>query len=213
MSTTSTPAALAAYVHRWIPGSADTVLLLHGTGGNENDLIPLAAELMPGAAVLSPRGNVLEGPMPRFFRRLAEGVFDLEDLAFRTAQLAAFIRAASESYGFDLARLTTIGFSNGANIAASVLLGEPGVIRRAVLFRAMLPREVPTPDAAGARVYLGAGRRDPIVPVASVERLATLLRDGGAEVTLDWREAGHGLMPDDVRQAKRWLTQSSLAAG
>ena len=213
MSTASTPEALATYVHRWIPGSSDTVLLLHGTGGSENDLVPLAAELMPGAAVLSPRGNVLEGPMPRFFRRLAEGVFDLEDLAFRTTQLAAFIRAASESYGFDLARLTTIGFSNGANIAASVLLGEPGVIRRAVLFRAMLPRELPMPRAAGARVYLGAGRRDPIVPVASVERLATLLREGGAEVTLDWRDAGHGLMPDDVRQAKRWLTQSSLAAG
>ena len=213
MSAPSNSGALAAYVHRWIPGSDDAVLLLHGTGGSENDLIPLAAELMPGAAVLSPRGNVLEGAMPRFFRRLAEGVFDLEDLAFRTTQLAAFVRAASESYGFDLARLTTIGFSNGANIAASVLLSEPGVIRRAVLFRAMLPREDSTVQAAGARVYIGAGRRDPIVPVASVERLAALLREGGAEVTLDWREAGHGLMPDDVRQAKRWLTQPSLAAG
>jgi predicted esterase len=207
-----TATALEAYHHRWIPGSADTVLLLHGTGGNENDLIPLAAELAPGAAVLSPRGNVLEGPMPRFFRRLAEGVFDLEDLALRTRQLAAFIRAASASYSFDLSRLTAVGFSSGANIAASVLLDEPGVISRAVLYRAMLPREVAAPRAAGARVYLGAGRRDPIVPVASVERLAALLRAGGAEVTLDWRDAGHGLAPEDVKQAKRWLTQSSLAA-
>lgn len=213
MSDASSSAALAAYTHRWVPGSADTALLLHGTGGNEDDLLPLAAELMPGAAVLSPRGNVLEGPMPRFFRRLAEGVFDLEDLALRTTQLADFVRAASERYGFDLARMTTIGFSNGANIAASVLLGEPGVIRRAVLYRAMLPREVPAPRGEGARVYLGAGRRDPIVPVASVERLAALLREGGAEVTLDWREAGHGLTHEDVKQAKRWLTQPSLAVG
>ena len=207
----SSAEALAAYTHRWIPGSADTALLLHGTGGNEDDLLPLAAELMPGAAVLSPRGNVLEGPMPRFFRRLAEGVFDLEDLALRTTQLAAFVRAASERYGFDLARLTAIGFSNGANIAASVLLFEPGVIRRAVLYRAMLPREVPPPRDEGTRVYLGAGRRDPIVPAASVQRLAALLAEGGAEVMLDWRDAGHGLTPDDVKQAKRWLGQASLA--
>ena len=211
--TTDTTTALAAYTHRWVPGSDETALLLHGTGGTEHDLLPLAAELLPSAAVLAVRGNVLEGPMPRFFRRLAEGVFDLEDLALRTKQLAAFVRAASEQYGFALDRLTAIGFSNGANIAASVLLDEPGVIRRAVLFRAMLPREVERPRSSGARVYLGAGRRDPIVPVASVERLATLLRAGGAEVTLDWREAGHGLTPEDVKQAKRWLTQPSLAAG
>ena len=213
MTADTSAAPLGAYVHRWIPGSAETALLLHGTGGTEDDLLPLAAELLPGAAVLAVRGNVLEGPMPRFFRRLAEGVFDLEDLALRTTQLAAFVRAASAHYGFDLGRLTAIGFSNGANIAASVLLGEPGTLRRAVLFRAMLPREVEHPRSAGARVWLGAGRRDPIGPAASVERLATLLRAGGAEVTLEWRDAGHGLTPDDVKQAKRWLTQSSLAAG
>ncbi|HEX2778744.1 MAG TPA: alpha/beta hydrolase [Gemmatimonadaceae bacterium] len=212
MTGTSTPAsALAAYTHRWIPGSADTVLLLHGTGGTENDLIPLAAELLPGAAVLAPRGNVLEGPMPRFFRRLAEGVFDLEDLAFRTTQLAAFVRAASETYAFDLARLTTVGFSNGANIAASVLLSEPGVLRRAVLFRAMLPREARPPSLDGTRVYIGAGRRDPIIPPANVERLASLLREGGADVTLDWRNAGHGLTREDIDLSRRWLHEPPLA--
>lgn len=211
--TSTTAGALSAYTHRWIPGSAETVLLLHGTGGTESDLIPLAAELLPGAAVLSPRGNVLEGPMPRFFRRLAEGVFDMEDLAFRTTQLAAFVRAAAETYGFDLARLTTVGFSNGANIAASVLLGDPGVLRRAVLFRAMLPREVRPPSLDGTRVYLGAGRRDPIIPAANVERLAALLREGGADVTLDWRNAGHGLTAEDVDSARRWLHDPRLAAG
>jgi len=198
--------ALGAYVHRWIPGSEHVVLLLHGTGGNEDDLLPLASMLLPGASVLTLRGNVFEGPMPRFFRRLAEGVFDEADLALRTTQLAAFLHAASSTYHFDLADLTAVGFSNGANIAANVLIHHPGLIRRAVLFRAMLPSEAnPQRAAGGSRVYLGAGRRDPIVPAASVERLAALLRDTGADVTLDWRNAGHGLTGEDVESATRWL--------
>jgi phospholipase/carboxylesterase len=204
---TTRSGALAAYVHRWIPGSEQVALLLHGTGGNEDDLLPLASMLLPGASVLSLRGNVLEGAMPRFFRRLAEGVFDLEDLALRTTQLVDFIRAAEGAYRFDAAKLTAIGFSNGANIAANVLLHDPGLIRRSVLFRAMLPSEAnPQRTADGTRVYLGAGRRDPIVPAANVERLAALLRDSGADVTLDWRNAGHGLTGEDVDAAKRWLT-------
>lgn len=198
--------ALSAYVHRWVPGAKDTVLLLHGTGGNENDLIPLAAELTPGSAVLSLRGNVLEGPMPRFFRRIAEGVFDEQDLALRTSQLAAFIGAAATAYEFDIGRLTAIGFSNGANIGANVLLRHPGLIRRAVLFRAMVPsQQPPAPGGAGTRVYIGAGRRDPIITAANVEQLATLLRSSGADVTLEWRNAGHGLTAEDVEQAKHWL--------
>lgn len=198
--------ALAAYVHRWTPGDDRVALLLHGTGGNEDDLLPLGTMLLPGASVLALRGNVLEGTMPRFFRRLAEGVFDRADLAHRTAQLAAFVHAAATAYGFDVARLTAIGFSNGANIAANVLLLHPGLIRQAVLFRAMVPAET-TPDraAAGARVYIGAGRRDPIIPPPNVERLAELLRATGADVTLEWRMAGHGLTGEDVDGAKRWL--------
>ena len=203
----ATPAALGAYVHRWIPGSEQVALLLHGTGGNEDDLLPLASMLLPGVSVLSLRGNVLEGPMPRFFRRLAEGVFDEADLALRTSQLEAFLHAAASAYHFDLANLTAIGFSNGANIAANVLLHHPGLIRRAVLFRAMLPSDASPPRAAGGtRVYLGAGRRDPIVPAPSVERLAALLRESGADVALDWRNAGHGLTGEDVEGAKHWLT-------
>ena len=202
----ATEKALGAYVHRWIPGSEQVALLLHGTGGNEDDLLPLASMLVPGASVLALRGNVLEGPMPRFFRRLAEGVFDEADLALRTEQLAAFLPAAASAYGFEVASLTAIGFSNGANIAANVLLHHPGLIRRSVLFRAMLPSEAsPTRAAVGSRVYIGAGRRDPIVPAANVERLAALLRDTGADVTLDWRNAGHGLTGEDVESAKRWV--------
>ena len=207
-TTAADQSALSAYVHRWIPGSAETVLLLHGTGGNENDLVPLAGELAPGAAILSPRGNVLEGTMPRFFRRLAEGVFDEQDLALRTTQLAAFIGAAATAYEFDLGKLTAVGFSNGANIGANVLLRHPGIIRRAVLFRAMVPsKEPPAPGVAGTRAYIGAGRRDPIIPPANVEQLAAMLRSSGAEVTLEWRNAGHGLTGEDVEQAKLWLAR------
>jgi len=197
---------LSAYVHRWIPGDDRVALLLHGTGGNEDDLLPLAAELLPGASVLSLRGNVMEGPMPRFFRRLREGVFDAADVAFRTTQLASFIRAAANAYRFYPAKVTAIGFSNGANIAANLLLRDPGVVREAVLFRAMVPSEgEPAPGGAGTRVYIGAGRRDPIIPPENAERLAMLLRQGGADVTIEWRMAGHGLTAEDVANARSWL--------
>ena len=200
------PDALAAYHHRWIAGGARTALLLHGTGGNEDDLLPIAAELFPGASVLALRGNVLEGSMPRFFRRLAEGVFDQADLAFRTTQLAAFVTAAAAAYKFDLSQLTAIGFSNGANIAASVLLRHPGMLRQAVLFRAMVPSAAkPEKSARGTRVYIGAGQRDPIIPPPNVEQLAALLRESGADVTLEWRTAGHGLTAEDIDGAQRWL--------
>jgi phospholipase/carboxylesterase len=188
---------LTAYVHRWIPGDARVALLLHGTGGNEDDLLPLADQLLPGASVLTLRGNVMEGPMPRFFRRLREGVFDQADVAFRTTQLASFIRAAATAYRFDVAALTAIGFSNGANIAANVLLREPGVIRQAVLFRAMVPSE--------GELTIGAGRRDPIIPPENAERLAMLLRESGADVTIEWRMAGHGLTAEDIHNARSWL--------
>src|SRR5213593_9983 len=127
------------FIHEFVLGSSSrTLLLLHGTGGNERDLIPLGRELDPNAALLSPRGKVLERGMPRFFRRLAEGVFDLEDLTFRTHELADFIQAASAAYGFDLRRVVAVGFSNGANIAGSLLLLHPGLLPRAALFRPMV---------------------------------------------------------------------------
>lgn len=200
------PDALAAYHHRWIAGGPQTALLLHGTGGNEDDLLPVAGELLPGASVLALRGNVLEGSMPRFFRRLAEGVFDQADLAFRTTQLAAFVNVAAVAYKFDLSQATAIGFSNGANIAASVLLRHPGLLRQAVLFRAMVPSPAnPEKTGGGTRVYIGAGQRDPIISPPNVEQLAVLLRESGAEVTVEWRTAGHGLTPEDIDGARRWL--------
>ena len=203
--------APVSHKHVWEQGGPDTLLLLHGTGGDEHDLLALGRELAPGASLLSPRGNVLEGAMPRFFKRLAEGVFDLADLERRTKDLAAFVREAAESYDFDLDRITAVGFSNGANIAASVLLRDPGLLKRAVLFRAMVPFEPEQPPRLkGTSVYIGAGRLDPIIPQANVERLAAILRDGGAAVTLDWQPAGHGLTKADVDNARYWLEKQAV---
>jgi predicted esterase len=187
--------------------SAPTLLLLHGTGGNEHDLIPLADNIAPGAAVLSPRGKVLEGQMPRFFRRLAEGVFDLDDLRVRTRELADFVEVSAARYGFDATRVVAVGFSNGANIAASLLLLTPGVLSGAILFRAMVPI-VPDslPSLRGTRVLMSNGRADPLIPAAQAEVLADLLRRCGADVTLEWQAGGHNLTKRDVELAAHWLT-------
>lgn len=201
-------AAELGFVHRWEPrdGSARTLLLLHGTGGDENDLIPLGDLIDPSANLLSPRGQVLENGMPRFFRRLAEGVFDLPDLKARAAQLAGFVRDAAATYGFDPAGVTAVGFSNGANIAAATLVLHPGVLPRAVLLRAMVPL-VPeaAPALAGTRVFIGAGEADPIIKPANTESLARMLREYGADVTLDWFPVGHQLTRADVDAARDWL--------
>jgi predicted esterase len=185
---------------------APTLLLLHGTGGTEHDLLPLAESLAPGAGVLSPRGKVLERGMARFFRRLAEGVFDLDDLRFRTHELAKFVAAAARHYGFDSGRVVAVGFSNGANIAASTLLLEPGVLAGAILFRAMVPI-VPDrlPSLQGTPVFMSNGRTDSLIPAADAERLAELLRQAGASVTLEWQPGGHQLTRQDVTQAQEWL--------
>jgi predicted esterase len=199
-----------ALVHRYEPpagAEGRTLLLLHGTGGNEDDLIPLGGMLLPGAGLLSPRGNVLEHGMPRFFRRLAEGVFDEADLRARTAELAGFIQWAAGAYGFDAARVVAAGFSNGANIAASLLLLAPGALAGGILFRAtvpLVPREAPR--LRDVRVFIGAGRTDPLVPAAEAERLAGMLRGAGAAVTLHWEGGGHQLTPGDVTAARAWLT-------
>jgi predicted esterase len=198
------------HVHNWIAspsGDATTLLMLHGTGGDENDLVPLGRMLRPTANILSPRGNVLENGAPRFFRRLAEGVFDMEDLARRTDELASFIEGATAKYGFDPEKLIAIGFSNGANIAASVLLKRPGTIRSAILLSAMVPFEPQSIiDLAGTRVFLGAGRNDPIVPASNVERLAGILRESGADVTLHWQNGGHTITNDELAAAQKWIS-------
>ena len=201
--------ALDLHVHRWEPGSgsgAPTLLLLHGTGGDENDLIPLGRMLSPGSALLSLRGNVLEQGAPRFFRRLAEGVFDIDDLHRRTAELADFIVAASSHYGFALASLYAVGYSNGANIAASLLLSRAEIVAGGVLYRAMVPFEPAGPvQAAGKRVLISAGEFDPMISRAGSERLAAILKDAGADVELAWQPASHGLTQADVTLGQRFL--------
>ncbi len=203
--------AIDLHTHRWIPGTAPeapTLLLLHGTGGNEDDLLPLARMVAPGAALLSPRGNVLEQGAPRFFRRLGEGVFDLEDLAARTGDLGDFVLAAAERYGFDRQRLYALGFSNGANIAASLMLSRPKALAGAVLIRAMVPFEPTVPvGLEGRPVLISAGRLDPLVPVELTERLAAILTDAGADVLLKWQQASHQLVQGDVSAISSWLTE------
>ncbi len=195
------------FIHEFVPGSSSrTLLLLHGTGGNERDLIPLGRELDPNAALLSARGKVLENGMPRFFRRLAEGVFDMEDLKYRANELADFVSAAAQHYGFSTDELVAVGYSNGANIAASMLLLRPEIMRAAILFRAMVPLVPDTlPDLSSARVWIGAGDQDPIVPASETKRLAELLRRAGADVTIRFAKAGHGLTNDDLKAARHWL--------
>lgn len=195
------------FVHRWQPGApgAPTLLLLHGTGGSEDDLLPLGEQLAPGAALLSPRGQVLEHGMARFFRRLAEGVFDQADLARRTEDLAGFVRRAREAYALGDSPMVAVGFSNGANIAASLLLKGTGVLDGAVLLRPMVPFEPDTPPSlAGVPTLLLAGRLDPIAGQTPA-RLAQLLEAAGSDVELVWQQAAHGLVQADVDRATTWL--------
>jgi phospholipase/carboxylesterase len=199
------------FAHRFFPGEEGapgaTLLVLHGTGGDENDLVPLGRELAPGAAILSPRGKVSEYGAARFFRRLAEGVFDHEDLVFRTHELADFVEAAADEYGFDPSKLVAVGYSNGANIAASLMLLHPGLLRAAVLLRAMVPFEPEEmPDLSGIPVFLAAGRMDRMILPENTGRLAEILRGAGAEVDLRWRDTGHALTYEEVGEATKWFT-------
>ena len=199
------------FVHVFVPAerpASPTLLLLHGTGGDERDLLPLGRELWPGAALLGVRGKVLENGMPRFFRRFAEGVFDVEDLKVRTNELTQFIEAAAEHYAFNKQHLVGVGYSNGANIAASLILVHPHSLAAGVLFRAQVPF---TPDLvrnfSELSVFIAAGIRDPIVPRDRTEQLAAILESGGADVSMFWHQGGHELGDDDVTAAKTWLAQ------
>lgn len=199
------------FAHVFVPAErptpdAVTLLLLHGTGGDERDLLPLGKELWPGAALLGVRGKVLENGMPRFFRRFGEGVFDVDDLKARTNELAQFIDASEERYRFSKRHLVAIGYSNGTNIAASLILFHPHYLNAAALFRAQVPF---TPDLirnfSGLSVFIAGGDRDSIIPRDQTEQLAAILESGGADVSLFWHRGGHELGEDDVLAAKRWL--------
>lgn len=198
------------FVHRFQAAARPglpTLLLLHGTGGDERDLLDVGRGLLPGAALLSPRGQVSEHGMPRFFRRFDDGSFDVEDLRRRTGELASFVGAAARAHGFDPSRVTAVGYSNGANVAASLLLLQPQTLDGAVLFRATLPLQPPSaPVLDGVAVHLSVARNDPFIPRAGAEQLELVLRESGASVDVRWSDAGHGLTPEDLIAGRRWLT-------
>jgi predicted esterase len=197
------------FIHRFEPGtSASTLLLLHGTGGDEHDLVPIAAQLAPGVNVLSPRGRVLENGASRFLRRLAMGVFDEEDLKAQAADLAQFVRDAAHHYGLDARRMYALGYSNGANMAAAMLLLHPKALAGAVLLRPMLPLEVESPpDLSGKAAFLAAGTQDPWSPPERVQALAEHLEQAGAVVQLHWQTGGHQLYAEELVAAQAWLAE------
>jgi len=201
----------AEFTHRFIPGamaSAPTILSLHGTGGDEHDLVPLARMIGADSAILSLRGRVLENGKPRFFRRLSEGVFDQEDLRAQTLALGQFVNEAAARYHFDRSRVVVLGYSNGANIAASLLLTERDALAGAILLRPMVPFEPASPPAlTGIPILISAGRKDPIVPTPRTERLADLLHQAGASVSVLWQETGHALSPLELEQVTDWWRQ------
>ena len=200
--------------HRFIPGalsSAPTILALHGTGGDENDLVPLARMVDGDAAILSPRGRVVENGMPRFFRRISERVFDPDDLREQTAALARFIDDAAARYRFDRTRVVALGYSNGANIAANMLLTLPNpVMMGAILLRPMIPTEPASPPTAlkALPVLISLGKRDPVVPRALSDRLVEVLNQAGAEVTQLWQDTGHALSPNELEEVAAWFRRT-----
>jgi phospholipase/carboxylesterase len=204
------------FIHRFIPSNRKeamaktplaTLLLLHGTGGNEEDLIPLGHEIAPEAAILSPRGKVLEAGMPRFFRRLAKGVFDIEDLKFRTNELADFIENASKLYSFDLEYMIAVGYSNGANITSSLLLLRPEILSAAILFRPMVPFIPDTlQNLISKNILICAGEWDPIVPRQNTEKLLDIFKKAHTNVSIYWQKSGHELGQEEILTAKEWLS-------
>ena len=197
------------FIHRFVPAQAPglpPLLLLHGTGGDENDLLPFGPRISPGSALLSPRGKVLENGMPRFFRRSGEGEWDLDDLNDRTAELSEFLPRARAAYGIE--KPVAVGYSNGANIAWSLLLKDPGAFAGAILMRAMLPFDPrPLPDLAGVPILMLVGRQDELIPVDQAGLLAALLGEAGADVTYEVLRAGHGLTQEDLTLAASWLAR------
>jgi phospholipase/carboxylesterase len=202
-----------SHIHRFEPGTEPlTVLALHGTGGDENDLLPLVQLLRPAANVLSPRGKVIEGGMPRFFKRLAMGVFDVDDLKARSLELVRFVDDASSHYGFARDQVVAVGYSNGANIAGSVLLMEPDAFAGAALFHAMKPFDPPTaPELSGTPVFLTGGRLDPMIPADQTSALEELLASAGADVTMHWSPGGHELTHVEVDAAGRWMASTFVS--
>jgi phospholipase/carboxylesterase len=188
--------------------SKPTLLLLHGTAGNERDLLPLAERIDPNANVLSVRGNVVENGMPRFFRRLAEGVFDIEDLIKRTEELNEFLNEAADQYGFDRDHILAIGYSNGANIAGSLLFHYQDALKGAILHHPMVPRRgIALPDLTGKKIFIAAGKNDPICSQEESVELKDFFEGAGAKVEMFWENHGHMLTYRELEAAKTWYDQ------
>lgn len=200
------------FVHLFIPsekGNKNTLILLHGTGGDENDLVPLGTRVAPDFNLLSLRGKVLENGMPRFFKRLGMGIFDIEDLKFRADELAAFLKDAVEKYGLDASKLIVLGYSNGANIASGVILRHPSVLAAAILLRPMVPyRNAEKVDLKAARILIIAGENDPTMNPKEPKELATLFSGMGAETNIIYEPTGHNLSSRDVTLAKDWISKN-----
>ena len=201
------------HIHRFIapadPLNDKTLLLLHGTAGDENSLLPIAEIILPGSSVLSPRGQVLEDGMPRFFRRFSEGVFDLVDMRIRTDELAAFIRESGNAYDIGSNTLFAAGYSNGANIASSLILSYPGLIRKAALYHPMVPfSPEKNPDLSGTHILITAGTNDPIVSVEETARLNDLYNDCGAQVEIFWHDMGHALTKEELYKTRDFFYES-----
>ncbi|PAF19226.1 carboxylesterase [Terribacillus saccharophilus] len=193
------------FFHKGKDSTKPTFLLLHGTGGNELDLLPLAGRIDEDASVLSVRGSVLENGMPRFFRRLAEGIFDEEDLVFRTSELNKFLDEAGAEYDFDRENIIAIGYSNGANIAASLLFHYQNSLKGAILHHPMVPRRgIELPDLTGKNVFIAAGTNDPICSPAETSELEKLLKEAHADVQIHWENNGHQLTNTEVEAAREW---------
>lgn len=205
------------YIHQYKAGTGaqgqTTLFLLHGTGGDEDSLRDLGRMILPNAGQLRPRGNVSENGMARFFRRFAEGMLDLDDLRARAGDLAQFLQQASTRYGFDAQQVIGAGFSNGANIASSLLLLHPHILQAAILLHPMFTFEPEQlPDLRGKPVFIGAGRADPLVPAVQTEQLTDLLQRCGADVTVFWHQGGHTVSAEEVKAIVQWLEQHALKA-
>lgn len=200
------------FIHRFEAGDSDrALLLLHGTGGDENDLIGFGRAVAPGWALLSPRGKVLEHGMPRFFERLAEGVFDEADLKRRAGDLADFVAAAAKAHGLDQSKLVALGYSNGANIASAMMALRPEAVRAAALLRPMVPFEISGYlDLAEKSVLLISGEFDPIAPPVHSARLETVFSASGADVARHVLPVSHGLSQADLNIVRQWLQSRRL---
>ena len=203
-----------AYIHKVLPGSPGSPLLFvfHGTGADENQLLTFGRELLPGATIVSPRGDVSEHGAARFFRRTGEGVYDMDDLARATARMAGFVKAHVEA--IKPPAVFGLGYSNGANILASVVFAEPGLFDAAALMHPLIPFEPKVQGSlAGRHILITAGRRDPICPPNLTSRLEAYLRADGADVTVEWHDGGHEVRPNEIEAARRLFARAPVAEG